>query len=172
MSEAWKDLDLEGQGLQSANIKLAGMLKNRTTAYLLMGLLFPLGQHRAYLDDRIGAWGYRVASLAAVALFSWDHMLYGGIVVLVIGAFVVHDIRWVDDRVAALNKALRVKVYMRQGQGAPKEFRGRFRDDDTGGPDDLPQDSSSHGSPLPSFAEQEAMLRALAKRKKDSAADQ
>lgn len=172
MSEAWKDLDLEGDGLQSANIKLAGMLKKRTTAYFLLGLLLPLGQHRTYLDDRVGAWGYRVASLLAIALFLFGHTFSGGVVLLLIGAFVVYDIRWVDNRVAALNKALRVKVYMHQGSGVPTEFRGRFDDDNNGGPGGPPQYSSSRPSRVPSFAEQEAMLRELAERKKNPPANE
>lgn len=166
MSEAWKELNLEGEGLQSANIKLARMLKKRATAYLLMGSLFPLGQHRAYLDDRVGAWGYRMASLIAIALFLFGQIWVGGIILLLIGAFVVYDIHWVDERVAALNKALRVKIYMHQGTGAPKEFKGRFTDNAE------PRASTKSSDRVPSFAEQEAMLREIAKRKKSPPADE
>lgn len=159
MSKAWKELDLEGEGLQGANIKLAAMLKKRATAYLLMALLFPLGQHRAYLEDRIGAWGYRATSLVAIALFLSGHAFSGGIALLLIGAFVVYDIRWVDNRVATLNKALRIKAYMRPGKTVPEGFKGRFTDDaESGAPAESPDR-------LPSFAEQEAMLKELAKRK-------
>ena len=41
MSEAWKHLDLEGEGLQSANLRLVRLMKKRSRAYALLAL-FPL----------------------------------------------------------------------------------------------------------------------------------
>ena len=45
-------MDLAGGGLQSANLRLARLLKRRRIAYALL-ILFPLGAHRLYLEDRL-----------------------------------------------------------------------------------------------------------------------
>ena len=47
-------MDLAGGGLQSANLRLARLLKRRRIAYALL-ILFPFGAHRLYLEDRRGA---------------------------------------------------------------------------------------------------------------------
>lgn len=152
MSEKWRGLDLEGGGLQAANIRLAQALKRRSRAYGLL-VAFPLGLHRAYLDDPRGAWLYRAASLFAVAAIALDWRL-AVLLACLIAAALVHDLFWIEPRIVALNKAVRVKVYLSQTPGAPRGFKGRYTDDDE--PVRAPRS--------PSFAEQERLLRELAKR--------
>jgi hypothetical protein len=155
VSEAWRGLDLGGGGLQAANIRLAQALKRRSHAYCLLAA-FPLGLHRAYLDDPRGAWLYRAASMLAVVATAVDWRL-AVLVAALIGAALVRDCFWIERRVVALNKALRVKVYLSQTAGAPEGFKGQYTDEDA--PVCAPR--------VPSFAEQERLLRELAKPRRD-----
>jgi hypothetical protein len=150
VSDAWRGLDLGGGGLQAANIRLAQALKRRARAYGLLAA-FPLGLHRAYLDDRRGAWAYRIASLAAAgaALVDWRVAALVALALLGAAAF---DLYWIDRRVTALNKAIRKRVYLSQTAGPPPGFKGRAIDETGAAP---PR--------APSFAEQERLLRALAR---------
>lgn len=180
MSEAWKHLDLEGEGLQSANLRLVRLMKKRSRAYALLAL-FPLGLHRAYLEDVRGAWIYRALSVATL-LAGWLGQGWAALAIAGLGAgFALYDIRWIEDRVAALNKALRMAIYKsKRTAAAPKGFRGRYTDDDL---DDYlkvkEQERGGHVLPgkdpalnsrsrAPSFAEQEAMLKALAETRQNN----
>ena len=179
MSEAWKDnnFNLTGDGLQSANLKLVQILKKRAVAYKWL-FLFPVGMHRIYLDSPGAAWVYRLLTLAIIAGFLLGYAIPALILLAGQIGFALYDIRWIEDRVAALNKIMRMNVYLKQGAGAPKSFRGRYTDD---GLDDyisgkeqergghtpiIPSTRPATTSRMPSFAEQEAMLRELAKAKK------
>ena len=174
MSEAWKNLDLEGEGLQSANLRLVKLMKRRPRAYGLL-VLFPLGLHRAYLNDARGAWAYRIATLAVVTALWFG---FGWVALGLLGtmlAVALYDIRWIEDRVALINKTLRIHLYKAKSTApAPKGFRGRYTDDSL---DDYvklkEQERGGHVLPgkdpalnshsrAPSFAEQEAMLKELA----------
>ena len=151
MSEAWKRIDLEGEGLQQANLRLARALRRPRTAYLLW-LAFPLGAHRAYLREPRGAWAYRAASLVAIVLLALDWRAgaaLGGILV----AAALADLYWIGRRVISLNKELRMQAYLRPVAGAPPGFRGRFTDD-------------AQAPRPPSFAEQERLLAEIERRKK------
>ena len=151
MSEAWKRIDLEGEGLQQANLRLARALRRPRTAYLLW-LAFPLGAHRAYLREPRGAWAYRAASLVAIVLLALDWRAgaaLGGILV----AAALADLYWIGRRVISLNKELRMQAYLRPVAGAPPGFRGRFTDD-------------AQAPRSPSFAEQERLLAEIERRKK------
>jgi len=153
VSEAWRGLDLGGGGLQAANIRLAQALKRRSRAYGLLAA-FPLGLHRAYLDDRRGAWFYRAASVLALALIAVDWR-FAALVALLIAAALLYDCFWIERRLVALNKAIRTRVYLSQAPGAPQGFKGQYTDDD----------AAVRAPRAPSFAEQEALLRELAKRR-------
>ena len=158
MGEAWRNLDLEGGGLQAANLKLARLLKRRARAYALLAA-FPLGLHRSYLDEPRGAWAFRALTLVAAAGFvaGWAWLGWGAAAALV--GWTLYDLRWIDDRVAAVNKRLRMQVYLRPGGGAPAGFRGRYTDDAPAG------EQPTTSGRAPSFAEQERLLRELARRK-------
>ena len=161
MSEAWKALDLEGGGLQQANLRLARLLKRPNVAYTLL-LLFPLGLHRDYLEDRLGGWSYRLAAAVCVAAAVWLGPIAGGIVALGLLVSAGIDLASMDLKVAAINKRLRVQVYLRQTKGAPAGFSGHYTD----GPGDASSGSASSPPEAaerpPSFAEQEEALRQIA----------
>jgi len=122
MSKAWKHLDLEGGGLQQANLKLARTLRKRKVAYSLL-LLFPAGAHRWYLREPVGAAAY--LALSAATAFWWP-----AAVALI--AFAAFDAWWIDRRVTSLNKRLRMQAYLRDAPGPPKGFPDRFAKDDPG----------------------------------------
>lgn len=175
MGETWKQLDLDGGGLQAANVTLARLLKRRATAYRLLAA-FPLGLHRAYLDEPWGAWGYRLLTLAGIGALALGlpYVALGTLIGLLAGC--AYDLAWIDARVARINKALRMRVYLGHGPGPPAGYRGRFADD---APEQRreekeverpgPTRSGGARSRVPSFAEQEALLRELAKRRKPPA---
>lgn len=112
MSDAWKRFDLSGGGLQEANLRLAAALRRRRTAYLLW-LAFPLGAHRAYLHERAGAWGYRLASAVALGLLLVDARAAGGVALAMLAVALVDLVR-LDARLTRLNKAIRMQVYLRR----------------------------------------------------------
>jgi hypothetical protein len=148
VTPGWRGRDLGGGGLQTANLELARRLKRRSRAYALLAVA-PLGLHRAYLDSPRGAWAWRAAGLAVVLLAAWAPAAgLAGAAVLIVGA--VADAFWIDRRITAVNKDLRRAVYLGHGAAPPPGFAGRDAD----------------GAPnrVPSFAEQERLLRELARR--------
>ncbi len=175
MSEAWKQqTELDGGGLWAANVRLARLLRRRRIAYALL-LAFPLGLHRAYLHDHRGAWLYRSLSAASLILALAGMGLASLAPLGAAALLAAYDAFQVENRLVALNKRLRMQVYLSQGQGAPQGFRGRYTDDDLAdylaakeaeraghGGREAPY---GQGRRAPSFAQQEAMLRALARRK-------
>jgi hypothetical protein len=119
MGNAWKQQDLGGGGLQQANLKLARTLRKRRTAYALLAL-FPVGAHRWYLAEPAGALAY--CALTALAFFAWP---FGAAAL----AFAMFDAWWIDRRVTALNKRLRMAALLGAGPGAPADYAGRFGSD-------------------------------------------
>jgi len=79
MNTKWREFDLDGGGLQAANLRLARMLRRRTVAYGLV-LLFPLGAHRWYLGEPRSAILYPVLSAAAAVVG------YAGLTVIMVAA--------------------------------------------------------------------------------------
>ncbi len=178
MSKAWTQLNLDGGGLQSMNARLTQQMKRPRIAYLLC-LGFPLGLHRFYLDEPVGGWGFVVLSLVALVLSvavgpTWA--LAPGILQL---AWWVFDLFWIDRRVVTYNKALRKRHFLRPGVSPPEHYKGRYTDetdlDDylrekeserAGHPPVTPEADDRHQAPdrhVPSFSEQEAMLRELSR---------
>lgn len=140
MSEAWKQLDLEGGGLQSANLRLAALLGKRRTAFALLAL-FPLGLHRNYLRDRRGAWLYRTATLLCTGAYLAGCPLISQAAIAVLVACTIYEALRIDDAVAQVNKQLRMRVYLNQAPGTP-----------------LPLTAVRGNPRVASFAEQEKML--------------
>lgn len=173
VSQAWKNLDLEGEGLQKANLRLVQLMKKRGKAYALLAA-YPMGLHRSYLEDSRGAWAYRLASMIAIGLLIAGFAVPALAILGLITAFALYDIRWIEDRVAALNKRLKMGMYMKQAPGAPRGFKGRYTDDglddylkqkeqERGGHQPAAAEPPRAGNRAPSFAEQERMLQELAK---------
>jgi hypothetical protein len=125
MEPGWRRIDLDGGGLQSANVLLARRLRRRPVAWALLPL-FPLGLHRDYLGDARAAWAYRVATLAVAGLWAatgeWSAAAAGA-TILACGAAV--DAWRMEERIAAANKALRMQVWLGHGASPPAGFRGR-----------------------------------------------
>ncbi len=181
MGGTWKRLDLEGGGLQTLNLRLARALRRRRTAYLLW-LLFPLGAHRAYLDDRRGSLGYGALTAAAAVLglaWGWQAAL---VPAALLAAAAARDLWWIDRRLVELNKHIRMAAWLGHGAAPPPGWKGRPLDDDpealladyvaekererAGHAPPSPGPAPSPGRRVPSLAEQERMLRALARARK------
>lgn len=120
MSKAWTKLDLGGGGLQSANLRLAVLLRKRSTAYALLAL-FPLGLHRDYLRDPRGAWLYRAGTGLAIAAYLLGGMMIAAAVLAALAGGAIYDMVRLEHVIARLNKQLRMQVYLRQAPGAPPE---------------------------------------------------
>lgn len=147
LTEAWKRLDLGGAGLQRANLDLAGRLKRRGRAWaLLVGA--PFGLHRAYLNDPKGAWLWRAAAIVALAAALWDLRVAASVGAALVAA-AAYDAWWIDGRVTELNKRLRREVFL-AGDAPPPGYSGRVIDPPR--------------RRVPSFAEQERLLREAARR--------
>jgi hypothetical protein len=153
LSEAWKQIDLHGAGLQRANLELSRRLKRRRRAWALLAAA-PLGLHRAYLEDRRGAWLWRSLAAAAVIAALWDIRVAAGLGVAMLAA-AGYDAWWIDRRVTALNKRIRRDVFL-AGDPPPPGYAGRV--------------AAAPDGRAPSFAEQEQLLRELARRREAEAA--
>ncbi|WP_038051609.1 hypothetical protein [Thioalkalivibrio sp. ALJ1] len=187
MSKAWKELDLEGGGLQSVNARLAREMRTRPTAYAAWAL-FPLGLHRFYLRDPLGAAGFLLLSVATLVLAFlaptgwWLAPMVAGLL------WAGVDLWWIDRRVTDYNKELRKQVFLRKGNKPPQDYRGRYTSDDDAQRElteyqqikesEKPGQSGIAGSNdrnrdvggkrrMPSFNEQEAMLRQMRSGKND-----
>ncbi|MGA7799977.1 MAG: TM2 domain-containing protein [Gammaproteobacteria bacterium] len=181
MSDTWKKFDLEGAGLQSLNLHLARTLRKPRVAYLLW-LLFPVGAHRAYLHERWGNLAYVVLTALTLSLGIALESAYWLIPAVAEGVFALFDLLWIDRRVVAINKQLRMSLYLGTKATPPSGYRGRYTDEE---PESLLQEyvrtkerekgghqaagggrrdtESGTGKRIPSFADQERMLRELAK---------
>ncbi|WP_018882745.1 MULTISPECIES: hypothetical protein [unclassified Thioalkalivibrio] len=183
MSKAWKELDLEGGGLQSINAKLASEMRTRPAAYAAW-VLFPLGLHRFYLREPLGGAGFLALTAITLALAFFVPALWW---LLPLGAGVLWalvDLWWIDRRVTDYNKELRKQVFLRKGHKPPQDYRGRYTSDEDARRElqeyqrikdaEKPGQSGQAGASerdrdaggkrrMPSFNEQEAMLRQMRK---------
>lgn len=177
MAKTWQKYDFGGGGLQTANLLLARRLRRPGVAYALW-LAFPLGLYNWYLRAPWRGAGFLLAATATIALarlVSWPiaAMLAGAMALLAL-----YDLYWIDRRIVALNKAIRMEVYLGAGAAPPANYRGRYGDDDSelaAYIADKERERAGHGAAniargetptkrAPSFAAQEALLRELAKR--------
>ncbi|WP_018873365.1 hypothetical protein [Thioalkalivibrio sp. ALJ16] len=192
MSKAWKELDLEGGGLQAVNARLAREMRTRPAAYAAW-VLFPLGLHRFYLRDPLGGAGFPLLTattigLAVLAPAAW-WLIPLGAALLWAGV----DLWWIDRRVTDYNKELRKQVFLRRGHKPPQDYRGRYTSDEDARREleeyQRIKESEKAGHPgpaganvrdrdvggrsrMPSFNEQEAMLRQMRRdRKPDTGED-
>lgn len=139
MRSAWTSIDLEGGGLQSMNVRYAALARRPTWAYGLW-LGFPLGLHRWYLRERIGAIGQTVLTLMT-GLVAWGAATLGAtpwwslIPAIALVGWAVFDLFWIRQRLVAVNKALRMALYLRRDAPRPNEAGVvplvRYRDDET-----------------------------------------
>ncbi len=186
MSRAWQELNLKGGGLQAVNAALAQAMRSRVRAYAAW-VLFPLGLHRFYLSEPRGGAAFLALTLLTLGTAwlapSWWWLLPLAPLV----TLAIHDLFWIDRRVVAYNKQLRVQLFLRKGKRPPKDFRGRYTDDTSAeavtrdlaeygalkeseraghappGQDGVASSEPSAPRRQPSFNEQEALLRELAR---------
>lgn len=148
LKKSWKQMDLRGAGLQAVNASLTRQMRHRRTAYLLL-LLAPLGLHRFYLKELWGGAAYLLLAALFILGLITGHILFALLAGVAIVLFVVFDAFWIDRRVTDYNKRLRMRVFLQPGR-------------DSG--EDKPVEMKKR---MPSFADQEAMLREMT-RKKDA----
>lgn len=176
MRDAWKQLDLEGEGLQSLNLRYSRNMRRPRRAYALM-LLFPFGLHRWYLKAPLGALAYPVLCALIPGLWWWQGEWMALVPALVLLLYLVWDLFWTPRRCVALNKTLRMHQFMRPGTRPPAGYRGRYVDETledyvqlkererAGHPVAEPEASEDHpaaeAQPPASFNQQEAMLQEL-----------
>ncbi|AGA35049.1 hypothetical protein TVNIR_3413 [Thioalkalivibrio nitratireducens DSM 14787] len=187
MGKAWRELDLKGGGLQAVNALLAAMLRSRRKAYAAW-LLFPLGLHRFYLGVPRSALLFPLFT----ALTLLTALLLPGqwwlLPLLALLGWAAYDLYWIERRVTAFNKELRMRLFLRKGHAPPRNYRGRYAGSDEAKrlEEDLAEyqalkerERAGHGSDTdatdagsaearrraPSFSEQEAMLRELSRRR-------
>jgi TM2 domain-containing membrane protein YozV len=179
MTNAWKQWDFAGAGLQTVNLELTKRLRKRSLAYGLW-ILFPLGLHAFYLRERGRGLLYLAGSgvlIAAAALAPWPYTAGLG-AIAVVAALI--DVATLDRRLTAHNKALRVALLLSPKATPPPGYRGRYTDEDRDMSEYLAiKDQEQAGHPLKtppssgakrgkSFQEQEAALRAFAERQKQT----
>lgn len=186
MRRAWQELNLKGGGLQAVNAALAQAMCSRPRAYAAW-ILFPLGLHRFYLGEPRGGAAFPILTLITLGTAwlvpSWWWLLP----LALLATLAIHDLFWIDRRVVAYNKQLRVQLFLRKGQTPPKDYHGRYADNTsadaiTQGLADyqaLKESERAGHAPTgqqgvastkppaprrqPSFNEQEALLRELAR---------
>ncbi|MDA8382997.1 MAG: TM2 domain-containing protein [Betaproteobacteria bacterium] len=177
----WQRLDLEGAGLQSANMTFARLRKRRALGFVLL-LPFPLGLHRAYLEDHQGAWAYRLASLLALGAYLGGYSALALLLGLGLCVYALYDVRWIDQQVIRLNKALRLRVCLKPGPGVPPDFTGRpagidavladylrQKEQERAGQGPVAGEQAADAPPprqAPSLAEQEAWLKGVSPAKR------
>jgi len=176
MKDRWKQLDLQGGGLQSVNQAFVARRKRRALAYLGW-LAFPLGGHRLYLGSRRGAWAFSAAT--AIALSAWLSglpWLAWTIAALELGA-ALFDLIWIDRRITELDKALKMQAWLGAGATPPQGYQGREIPEDyleqyrRAKEKERPAERKIGRAPqlggqhVPSFREQERLLRELARRR-------
>lgn len=179
MKKAWKTIDLEGGGLQYVNQRLSHLMKRHAPAYAWW-LLFPLGAHRYYLNAYTSALIY--PGLSALALLGGFtlHSTWALLPLFAAVGFGLYDLFWIDRRIVSLNKQIRMRICLGTGTAAPVGYRGRYtdeselndylreKDQERAGVQPVRTDGTEPPRrKVPSFTEQEAMLRALSKRGKD-----
>lgn len=186
MSQAWKKLDLGGAGLQTVNARITSQMRRHRVAYPLALLLFPLGAHRFYLGTPLGGLAYLALSAATLLLAllapTWSALIPAALML----AFLVFDLFWMDRYILRFNKQLRMAQFMQPGATPPKHFRGRYTDEtdledytkekerERAGHQPVDFEALAEFGQkqhVPSFNEQEAMLRELARQRKGSGAD-
>jgi hypothetical protein len=165
MGETWKERDLGGGGLQQANLRLARLLRRRAVVCALLAA-FPLGLHRDYLRDRRGAWLFRLGTVACLVAVAANALVFAGLIALGIIAAAAIDLARIDALVAAVNKRLRMEVYLGTTAGAPPGFRGHYTDD---APAATARNEAPEGERPASFAEQEELLRQIARSRRNDA---
>lgn len=157
MKKTWQEHDLQSDGLQSINLAYTAQRKDVKKAYLL-ACLFPFGAHQFYLKQNKKAGIFLLLTvllmaLAGVAPFISALIGFAEVILL------TKDIINMETSVAEFNKQLKLALSLQQNQAVPDNFKGRYTDDDS-------KEQNTQQKIL-SFAEQEALLREMARKKQN-----
>ncbi len=176
MKDRWKQLDLQGGGLQSVNQAFVAGRRRRGVAYLLW-LAFPLGAHRTYLGSRRGAWAFSAATAIAVSAWLSNLSWLAWAVAALESAAALFDLVWIDRRITELDKELKMQAWLGAGAAPPAGYQGReipedyleqyqrTKESERPAERKIGRDAQLGGQHVPSFREQERMLRELARRR-------
>ncbi|HUW98325.1 MAG TPA: hypothetical protein VMV40_05700 [Acidiferrobacter sp.] len=177
MTNAWKQWDFSGAGLQTLNLELTKRLRKQPLAYGLW-VLFPLGLHAFYLRERYLGWVYLATTALLIGLTISTPWPYPTTLAAAMVAAALVDVATLGRRLTAYNKALRIALLLQRDTQPPPGYRGRYADEDTDIRDYLAvkdQEQAGHSvrtAPpadrvkTASFNQQEAALRALMAREK------
>lgn len=178
MKQTWEKFDLDGGGLQSVNLRYRKLQKSATTARLWW-LLFPLGAHRFYLKA-ISALLYPLLSTMTVILLIAGSPMWLTTALIVVG-LAIYDFTKLEHRTSQYNKALRIALFLSKENAPPADYQGRYvsdegiddylaiKDQERAGVQPVAQNEKpTTGKRLPSFAEQEQLLKDIARVKRDS----
>ena len=158
MKKTWQEHDLEGSGLQSINLNYLKYKKDTQKAYLLTAI-FPLGIHQFYLGQAKKGSLYIILTLLLLAFANVSPFI-SAIIGFIEVMMMFKDIKGMEETVSTYNKELKMKLSLQQDQKTPEDFKGKYTDNDN--------NESSTQQKILSFAEQEALLKELARQKKDS----
>lgn len=176
----WKQLDLEGGGLQEASRRIHAALRRRLPAYLLLAGA-PLGLHRLYLGDRRGMLGCLAVTLASALAGTLSAI--GLYALLAPAALIVVEGFRLEILIGRANRRIRMQQFLRRDAAPPAGYRGRSFGDADDAREELQtylgeKESERAGhqpTPAPragtdrkrrSFAEQERLLAEMARRKR------
>jgi len=179
MSKTWQNINLEADGLQSANLQFIKRQKKPLTAYVLW-LLFPLGLHRFYLKSVASGLLYWLLTSLALYL-SITTSVPNVVFFLPVLAWAIYDLYWIRERTIELNKALRMQIFLGQNNSQTLEQNKPTINSQTliheytqiknAEAQNLqtPRTLTNHSTEkkrIPSIAEQERMLQAIRKKTK------
>ena len=178
MSDNWKKFDLAGDGLQSINLEMTRQQK-KLPAAVVSWCLFPLGLHLMYLRQYrlFLLWWLTLLVLTAAALLNLLPLVASAIPLVIWALF---DLYWLPIRVSQFNKALKMRLYLQDSHTPPVDYRGRYIEDsegvieeytaqkeqERGGHSQHAGQKTKSAQRILSFAEQEALLKAMQQRKK------
>ena len=175
MSEYWKNQNLEGNGLQTINQQYSRLKREARTAYFLC-TLFPFGAHQFYLKAPGRGILFLGLSISSVIILMFSPVT--SIILLVAELLILAiDITKMDMKIVDFNKNLKMNLSLQTNTAPPKDFQGRYQNETP--IDDYvsiknnevtafetKKNASEKGkSRVYSFAEQEALLKEMSKRK-------
>lgn len=178
MSDAWKQWDFSGAGLQSLNLELTKRKRRLGLTYGLW-LLFAIGAHNLYLREHRQASAYVALTILVISSFMFRFQVAAIALGAIEGIMALIDLATLDKRVTAANKKLRIALSLQSHTTPPADYKGRYTDDVHDLTDYFAikeQEQAGHSTrPLPgatplrhktaSFQAQEAALRAHNARK-------
>jgi len=156
MKKTWQEHDLEGSGLQSINLAYLKSKKDIRKAYLLTAF-FPLGIHQFYLGQPKKGGIFIFLSLLLLA-FANIAPFVSAIIGFIEVMLMFRDVKSMERIVSDFNKELKLNLSLQNQHAAPENYKGKYSDDD--------DNQKSSKQKILSFAEQEALINEISKRKK------